>query len=195
MTPSHDPSVYVWWLASRAAGVTAFVLASVAVVLGLAMAGRVSRRPGMARALRAVHEQVALGALLAIGAHGVLLLGDHWLHPTLAQLVVPFRSSYRPLATGLGIVAAYGAALLGLTFYARRRIGARLWRKAHRLTVVVWALAAVHALTAGSDASTPWMRGVLLVSALPIAVLLAVRLAGGRQRAPAPRRPQPEALA
>ena len=50
--------------------------------------------------------------------------------------------SYRPLATGIGIIAGYLAALLGLSFYARRRIGARLWRRAHRLTIVVWLLAA-----------------------------------------------------
>ena len=49
--------------------------------------------------------------------------------------------AYRPLWTGLGIIGGYLAALLGLSFYARRRIGARLWRKAHRLTVVVYVLA------------------------------------------------------
>lgn len=186
MTVSNDPVVYGWWLASRAAGVTAFVLASVAVVLGLAMSGRVSRRPGSARVLRAVHEQASLGALLAMGAHGLLLLGDRWMHPTLAQIAIPFASSYRPLATGLGVIAAYGAALLGLTFYLRRRIGTRLWRKAHRFTIAVWALAALHVLTAGSDATTPWMRGILVASAMPIAVLLAIRVTGARRR-PAPR--------
>ncbi|HEU4973645.1 MAG TPA: hypothetical protein VFT50_01045 [Baekduia sp.] len=192
MSTPTDPTLYGWWLASRAAGVTAFVLASVAVIAGLAMAGRVSRRPGMARALRAAHEQAALGALLAMAAHGALLLGDHWLHPSLAQIAIPFTAAYRPLATGLGIVAAYGAALLGLTFYLRKRIGARLWRRAHRLTIVVWALAAVHALTAGTDASTPWMRAILLASAIPIAALFTLRVAHGLRR-PATRRPLVEA--
>jgi sulfoxide reductase heme-binding subunit YedZ len=167
MTGCPDLAPHLWWLTSRAAGVTAFGLASVAVILGLAMAGRLSRRPGMAKALRAAHEHAALGALLAIAVHAVTLLGDPWLHP----------------ATALGIVAAYGAALLGLTFYLRRRIEARLWRRAHRLTIVVWAMGAVHALTAGTDATTPWMRAILLACAAPVVVLFALRVTEPRRRA------------
>ena len=44
---------------------------------------------------------------------------------------MPFAMGYRPIVTGIGIIAGYLAALLGLSFYARRRIGARLWRRAH----------------------------------------------------------------
>ena len=40
----------VWWLASRAAGVIAFVLVTVSVGLGLTMAGRLARGPGLAQA-------------------------------------------------------------------------------------------------------------------------------------------------
>ena len=60
--------------------------------------------------------------------------------------------AYKPLFTGLGIIGGYLAAILGLSFYVRRRIGPRLWRKAHQLTIVVYALAVVHTLGAGTDA-------------------------------------------
>ena len=83
---------------------------------------------------------------------------------------------YRPLFTGLGIIAAYLAALLGLSFYARRRIGARLWRRAHRATVLVYLLGVVHAVGAGTDASTPWLRAFLLVTGVPIVVLFVHRI-------------------
>ena len=114
---SRDPAPYAWWLASRSAGVVAFLLISTAVVLGLFNASAISRRPGLKRTLVKVHEQVALAALVAIGAHGVLLLGDPWLKPGISGISLPFTMSYRPLWTGLGIVAGYLAALLGLTFY------------------------------------------------------------------------------
>ena len=189
----YDPLHYGWWLASRASGVTAFILASISVILGLTMAGKLSRRPGRARVLRQIHEQTAIATLVAIVVHGLTLLGDHWLHPGVAGITVPFHMAYRPVATGFGIIAGYLAALLGLSFYARRRIGARLWRKAHRLTIVVWLLAAVHAVTAGTDATTPWMRAILLASSVPIGALFAARVAGiGRARpkpAPAPKPP------
>jgi sulfoxide reductase heme-binding subunit YedZ len=182
MTYGPDPTHYLFWLTSRAAGVTAFALASVSVGLGLTMAGRLARGPGRAKLLRTIHEQTALGALIAIVVHGVALLGDRWMHPGLAGISVPFAMQYRPLATGIGIIAGYLAALLGLSFYARRRIGARLWRKAHRFTVVVWLLAALHAITAGTDASTPWMRAILVVFAVPITGLFAARMLGGRRK-------------
>ena len=140
-----DPLHYGWWLAGRASGIVALALVTLSVGIGLAMAGRVARRPGLSRTLMALHEHAALAGLVAIAVHGVTLLLDPWLHPGPAGVAVPFTMGYRPLFTGLGVVAAYLAALLGLSFYARRRIGARLWRKAHRATVLVYLLGVVHA--------------------------------------------------
>jgi DMSO/TMAO reductase YedYZ heme-binding membrane subunit len=102
--------------------------------------------------------------------------------------------SYRPLATGIAIVAAYGMAVLGLSYHGRRLIGARLWRKAHRFTIVFWALAVGHAASAGTDASTPWMRAILAASVAAITVLFVLRVLGSRRRparAPAPARRAP----
>ena len=42
-----DPANYAWWLASRSAGIVAFVLVTTAVMLGLFMSSNVSRRPGL----------------------------------------------------------------------------------------------------------------------------------------------------
>ena len=83
----------------------------------------------------ALHEHAALGGLIAIAVHGITLLGDRWLDPGPAGIAVPFVMDYRPVYTGLGIVAGYLAAALGLSFYARKRIGAKLWRKLHRATI------------------------------------------------------------
>jgi sulfoxide reductase heme-binding subunit YedZ len=65
---------------------------------------------------------------------------------------------------------------LGLSFYARRRIGAKLWRKLHRATILVYVLAIVHTLGAGTDASEPWLRIAMAVTGAPILYLLVVRL-------------------
>jgi sulfoxide reductase heme-binding subunit YedZ len=172
-----------WWIASRASGLVALALVTISVGLGLLMAGKVMRRPGLGPKLAAIHEQTAVAAIVAIAVHGITLLGDAWLNPGIAGIVIPFKMAYRPLFTGLGMLGGYLAALLGLSFYARRRIGARLWRKAHRFTVVVYALAVVHTLGAGTDASTPWLRWWLLLTAPPIAVLFAIRLLGARRAA------------
>lgn len=195
-----NPSDYLWWLAARASGVVALGLITASVGIGLLMASKLLRRPGLNRVLAKVHEHLALTGLVAIGIHGVTLLGDRWLNPGVAGITVPFAMSYRPLFTGMGIVAGYLAALLGLSFYARRRIGARLWRKLHRGTVVVYLLGVVHALGAGTDGSALWLRTFMLATGAPILFLFVARVLPRRQveadrareRARA-RRPQPRA--
>lgn len=180
-----DPMQYGWWLASRASGVVALVLVTASVAIGLTMAGKVLRRPGVGRKLKALHEQTALAGLVAIAIHGITLLGDRWLHPGVSGILVPFHMGYRPVFTGLGILAGYLAAALGLTFYVRRRIGPRLWRKAHRATIVVYVLGLMHVLGAGTDAGAAWLRGFMLVTGVPIALLFVRRLLPRRRRRPA----------
>ncbi len=175
------PLQYVWWLVSDASGIVALALVSLSVSLGLAMAARVLQRPGLKRGAARLHEHIALASLFAIAAHGLALLGDHWLKPGWRGITVPFALSYRPGFTGIGIVAGYLAVLLGPSFYLRRWIGVRRWRKLHRATGLVWALSVVHALGAGSDAARPWLRAVVLIPVAPIAYLLVVRTLGTRR--------------
>jgi len=186
-----------WWLASRASGLVALVLVTVSVFIGLMMAGKVMRRPGLSKKLLAVHEQTALAGLVAIAVHGIALLGDPFLHPGVAGVTVPFALGFKTFYTGLGVIGAYLAALLGLSYYARKRVGARLWRKAHRATVVVYLLGLVHALGAGSDASAPWFRWWVIVTTPAIGGLFVYRVVAARtkkrarQAAPRPQRPLP----
>ena len=173
---TRDPMDYGWWLASRASGLVALALITLSVGVGLAMAGRAFQRPGLARTLMAAHEHAALAGLIAIAVHGITLLGDTWLNPGPAGIAVPFVMDFEPVFTGLGIVGGYLAAALGLSFYARRRIGAKLWRKLHRATILVYVLSVIHTLGAGSDASEPWLQAAMLVTGAPILYLLVVRM-------------------
>ncbi|HEU4707653.1 MAG TPA: ferric reductase-like transmembrane domain-containing protein [Solirubrobacterales bacterium] len=183
-----------WWLASRASGLVALVLVTVSVFLGLAMAGKVMRRPGLSKKLMAIHEQTALAGLVAIAVHGIALLGDPWLHPGITGVAVPFAMSFKTAFTGLGIIGGYLAALLGLSYYVRRRIGARLWRKAHRATVVVYLLGLVHALGAGTDATAVWFRWWVLLTTPVIGGLFVYRVLSERAKKQARRaaRPRPQ---
>jgi ferredoxin-NADP reductase len=182
-----DPMEFGWWLASRAAGVVALLCITVSVGVGLAMAGRVSKRPGLARTLMSVHRQTALVGLVAIAVHGITLLGDRFLKPSIGDIVVPFTSAHEPLWTGLGVTGGWLAAILGLSYWIRGWIGAGLWRKLHRATVLVYVLSVAHTLGAGTDASEPWMRALLVTTGAPILFLFVMRVMTPRT-APAFRR-------
>ena len=60
------------------------------------------------------------------------MIGDTYLHPTLADVAVPFLSGYKTLWTSTGIVAFWCPLILGVSYYARARIGVQRWRKLHR---------------------------------------------------------------
>ena len=173
---------HVWWLASRASGVVALILVTVSVVLGLTMAGKLARRPGAGRVLSAIHEQTAVTGLVAIAVHGLTLLGDPWLNPGPAGISIPFLMAYKTLWVGLGITAGWLAALLGLSFYIRRRIGPRLWRRAHKATILVYVLGVAHTLGAGTDASSPWLFFPVVASIPLVAGLFSARVVQGIRR-------------
>jgi methionine sulfoxide reductase heme-binding subunit len=180
-----DPTQHIWWLMSRASGIVALGLIAASVILGLTMANKLKRGPRMA----GLHEQLSLAGLVAIAIHGVTLLGDPWLHPGLSGITVPFQMGYRTVFTGLGVVGGYLAAALGLSYYIRRRIGSKLWRKVHRFTPVAYVLSLVHAFGAGTDATTPWLRTFMVATMVPIGGLLVLRIAKSlvKDRRPVPR--------
>lgn len=159
---------HVFWITSRAAGITALLAASAAVTAGLLAPRR--------RGLRAVHEALSLATLIALAVHALALLGDGYLQPSLADVTIPFVSGYERLWMGLGIIAGWLFALLGLTYYVRGRIGVARWRKLHRYTAVAWVLGIVHALMMGTDVGTPWFLLAAALAVLPASALLARRL-------------------
>ena len=174
-----------FWITSRAAGTTALVLASLAVGFGLTMGGRLMRAGAAQR--RIAHEVLSLSTIVAIAVHGLALVGDSWLHPSLLDVTVPFLGSYRTLATSLGIIAGWGMVVLGLSFYMRRRIGQARWRAVHRFTALAWVLGLVHAFAEGTDAGRLWFIGLIGLTAGPALVLLVIRHARPRAaRGPAP---------
>jgi methionine sulfoxide reductase heme-binding subunit len=169
-----------FWITSRAAGIVALLLASAGVGVGVSMGGRFVK--GRGPDLRVTHEALALATLLALVVHAASLLGDSFFHPSLATLTVPFVSAYRTPFMAAGIIAGWGMALLGLSYYLRERIGVARWKVLHRFTALAWVLGLVHTLGTGTDAGRPWFLAMLGVTALPVLALIVWRLARARRR-------------
>jgi len=169
---------HLFWITSRAAGTAALATASFSVAIGILMGARRTRSTKVSE-LRPVHEALSLATLGLIAVHGLTLLGDAYLHPGLAGITVPLVGPYRPAWTAAGIVAGYGLAALGLSYYARNAIGASLWKKAHRFTSLFWMLGIVHTVGSGSDRSQPWFLLLCGAAVLPAAALVLSRAGRG----------------
>jgi methionine sulfoxide reductase heme-binding subunit len=178
---------HLFWITSRAAGIAALVLSSLSVCVGLSMGGRILR--GRNLDLRVAHEALSLATLGALAVHGLTLLGDGYIKLSLADVSVPFVTGYKTLWTTTGIVAFWALALLGLSYYARKRIGTARWRSLHRLTAVAWLMGIVHSLGEGSDAGQTWFLAMTAIAVVPALFLLGVRWL----TAPAPQQPARQA--
>ena len=174
---------HLFWITSRAAGTLALLFSSVGVGAGLLMGGKLLK--GRGPDLRTAHEALSIATIVAIVVHAVALLGDSFLSPSLADITIPFASSYMTLWTTFGIVAGWLMIILGLSYYARGRIGQQRWRTLHRFTALAWILGVVHSLGEGTDAGQAWFLVATGVVVLPAAALLMARLSGGRPRAQA----------
>jgi sulfoxide reductase heme-binding subunit YedZ len=173
MTLAVDTAPHLFWITSRAAGTAALFLAGASVTLGLVMGMRLGK--GRGPDLRATHEALSLATIVALVVHGVSLLGDKFLHPSLVDIAVPFATGYKTGWTSLGIVSAYALILLGPSYYARRLIGQQRWRRWHRFTAVAWIAGIVHAFGEGTDAGSAWFVAMVAVTTIPAAMLLVLR--------------------
>ncbi len=176
-----------YWYLSRVSALVSFVLLWFATALGLLITNRLARLwPGGPLAFDLHQYASSLGLLIGF-FHAVILLGDRYIGYTPAQLFVPFGGgSYRPLAVAFGQLGAY--LLLGVWASSRLRlwIGQRWWRRIHFLGFVVFLLALLHGLLAGSDSELMGVRLLYWGSGGSIIWLTAYRILGTRRASPAP---------
>ena len=166
----------VVWYAAWAGGILAYLLLTASVALGLLMSGKVRLKRWPRFALEDVHRFIGILAGLFVAIHGGALLVDSFVPFSLTQVFVPGTSSYRPLAVGSGVVAAELLAALAISNHYRRRIPHGVWRRLHMLNFAVWALALIHGLTAGTDATTPWSLALYVGSAWAVLTLFIYRV-------------------
>jgi sulfoxide reductase heme-binding subunit YedZ len=172
------------WYAARAGGVLAYLLVSASVLAGILLAGKV-RVPGLPRfAVEDVHRFLGILAGVFITVHVGSVALDSVVPFSLSQLVIPFTSGYRPLATGLGIVAMELLLALAVTNRLRSRLPYRVWRRAHYATLAVWLLATFHGILSGTDRHQTWLLVLYGVTVAAVVVSAALRFG----RAPGARR-------
>lgn len=156
-----DPT---FWILARASGLTAYILITASMVAGLVVKSRPFGAALKAASAVDVHRFLTSLALGAVAVHALTLVLDSTVQIGLRQLLVPFTASYRPLWTGLGVLAAELAVVVAVSFPLRKRIGGRAWRRLHWATYAIFALATAHGLAAGSDSGRPWVFDIYLGS-------------------------------
>jgi predicted ferric reductase len=164
------------WTSSRAAGVAAYLALSLNVIFGLFVStGFGDRWIARGRTVE-IHQWLSGASLALIAAHALLLLGDDFIRFDVLDTIVPFIDPYRPLAVGLGVLAAYAAFLVHWSFSLRKAIGVATWRRLHYLTFLLFVLATAHGVLAGTDARLSWMATMYTTAGGLVAALVLYRV-------------------
>lgn len=176
------------WFASRATGVVALALLTVAVVLGIAV-NRQGRLPGLPGfAVVSLHRAVSLLAVAFVAIHVGTAIADPFVSIGIAASVVPFASHYQPFWLGLGAVSVDLMLALIVTSLLRGRIGRRAWRVVHWLAYVSWPVAFAHSIGSGPDLWRGYLSGLTIGCAAVIGAAVAWRIVAVRRETPPARR-------
>ena len=148
-----DPT---WWILARASGFTAYALLTASVLAGLLLKSRPFGKALKPATAAELHKTLSLTSLGALAIHGITLVLDRTVEISPLALVIPGLSPYRPLWTGVGVVAAELMAIVIASFWVRRYIGSRNWRRLHWASYLTFAAATVHGIAVGTDSSRTW---------------------------------------
>lgn len=182
---------WMYWMC-QAFGWSALLWAWITVMLGLLRSGRhPSWMPVSVSTIERWHRQTSLTTIALMFAHAAWFFAEMVRQNTaesgwaagwweaFVQSFVPggYATGTGVIAILIGLLALYLAVPLGLAFYARRAVGARVWRALHASIIVVYVLSVWHTLLYGTSV---WFDGpfrtVVWLLQLPVAGLLLVRL-------------------
>jgi predicted ferric reductase len=173
-----NASTWAWYF-SRATGMVALVLLTAIMLLGVLGPLRVSSQLWPRFAIRTLHRDLSLLALIVIAIHVVTIVMDSYVKVPLSAAILPFGSSFDPFWTGLGAVAFDLMIALVVTSLLRARLGFRTWRLVHWSAYATWPLAVAHGLAIGTDSGSTWALALTVACIAVVGVAVALRVQSG----------------
>jgi DMSO/TMAO reductase YedYZ heme-binding membrane subunit len=128
-----------------------------------------------------------LGGLTVVfvAIHIAGLLGDQFVGFGPTEILVPFTSSYKPWAVALGIVGMYLLVAIEITSLLMRRIPRKTWHAIHLSSFVLFVVATVHGVLAGTDRHNAVLQWAYLLTAALVLGMTLVRIWSPRRDRPA----------
>ena len=174
-------TTHTTWYITRAAGWVAYFLLWFSMVWGLAIPTKFFERVLSPTFAVDFHEYISLLSLGFIALHVGVLMIDQYLPFNLVQILVPFMAPYRPLWVGLGVLGFYLTALVTITFYMRKKIGQKMFKKIHVLSLAAYLGVVLHAFFAGSDSSLGIVQLIYFATFMVVVFLTAYWIVRGKQ--------------
>lgn len=163
------------WIVLRAAGIGAYVMLFLSVSWGLiATTGALGKRVSKATAT-SVHQFMSTAGLLLLGVHIGGLLVDAFMPFGPGDVLIPGRSSFKPVPVAFGIVAMYSMVFVIVLSWLRKQIGTKWWRRSHLLAAPTFILSMIHGVFSGTDSVRPAMWWTYASTGVIVLFLVVVR--------------------
>ena len=146
------------WYVARSAGITAYLLMFLIIVLGEGMT------TGFAYALMTpvkawvIHKYLGIAFGVTLLVHILSLLFDKFISFNLSDVLVPYSSSYQTNYVGLGIFGFYLVLAIILSSLLVRLRFPFFWRYVHFLVYPLFVLSFIHGVSIGTDTGTSIMQ-------------------------------------
>lgn len=153
-------SEHLAWYVSRSTGIVAWGLIVASMVWGFLYATRLLGRRARLWWLLGVHRFLGALAIVFVIVHVLAIVADSYTSFGLVDVLVPLAAAWKPIPVALGIVGAYILLTVEVTSLLQRHLPRTVWRQIHLASYGLFALATLHALTAGTDVSAVIVGGL-----------------------------------
>lgn len=168
---AHNLASLPWYIA-RSAGITAYLLMYLTVILGSGMTSSYIYKLINPVNSWMIHKYLGIALSLTLLAHIFSLLFDNFIKLGWADLFIPFHSPFRTTAVALGVFGLYIIIAVMITSLFFRLKYQRSWRAVHYTVYPLFILSFFHGVYAGTDSSAflvqimYWFTGVTFAGLL-----------------------------
>lgn len=153
-----DNSISIPWFITRTAGIVAYILMFLIVMLGAGMTTSYIYRYINPVKAWLIHKYLSLAMGIVLLTHVVALIFDKFINFSLQDIFIPFHSNYKSLFLSLGILGFYILLIIIFSSLWFRLRYKKAWRFIHYFVYALFIFSLVHGLFIGTDSSTLTMR-------------------------------------
>jgi sulfoxide reductase heme-binding subunit YedZ len=160
------------WYISRISGITAFILLTLVILMGLVQTSKSLLKYKFMSFMTAMetHRALAWFGGISVVVHFSSLFFDKMFKLKVIEALIPFQLSRTfksalgvdfNLSVSLGIIAIYFIILLIITSDLRKKVvPVKVWRLIHYISFVTYILFLVHGILSGTDTKEWWMIAI-----------------------------------
>ncbi len=174
MLDFSDPGV--WWYITRASAIVAWVLLTLSALWGILLKTRILRGADNPEWLKTIHRFLSTLAVVMVATHVGSLYLDTFIEFTWLDLLVPFYSSFEPVAVALGVISMWIMVIVWATALAMNWLPQPVWKAIHYLSYGSLFAVAIHSGLVGSDVGEAWYTALsmVLITATVLAVVVRI---------------------